>query len=74
MSLGAAMNADRGDPEVRIAHLEGLLNAAALERHALLDRRARYRAALVRIADSESGHWGWIAHEALRADHEEPTP
>ena len=56
------------DPEIRIAHLEGLLNAAALERHALLDRLAHYRAALTRIADSESGHWGWIAHDALRND------
>ena len=59
---------DRGDPEIRIAHLEGLLNAAALERHALLDRLARYRAALARIADAESGHWGRIAHDALRND------
>lgn len=25
----------------------------------------RYRRALVQIADSESGVWGWIAHEAL---------
>ena len=69
------MNGDHiADLQVRIAHLEGLLNAAALERHALLEQMGRYRQALVRIADSESGHWGWIAHEALRADHEEPTP
>jgi Zn ribbon nucleic-acid-binding protein len=30
------------------------------------DELELYRKALVRIADSESGHWGRIAHEALR--------
>jgi len=58
------------DLEVRIAHLEGLLNAAALERHALLDRLGRYRAALARIADAESGHWGRIASAAIRNDND----
>jgi len=28
--------------------------------------RDRYRSALERIARSESGDWGWIAHLALR--------
>lgn len=32
----------------------------------LEDDRARYRAALERIAGQESGGWGRIAHEALR--------
>lgn len=27
-----------------------------------------YRRALVRISDAESGHWGWIAHEALHPE------
>jgi hypothetical protein len=28
----------------------------------------RLKAALRRIADSESGHWGWIAHEVLHPE------
>jgi hypothetical protein len=60
------MNDEHRALEAKIEHLEGLLNAAAHERHALLDRLGRYRTALARIADSESGHWGRIAHDALR--------
>lgn len=30
------------------------------------DELELYRRALVRISDANSGHWGWIAHEALR--------
>jgi hypothetical protein len=33
----------------------------------------RYRAALLRIANAESGHWGHIAREAL-AEPEEDRP
>jgi hypothetical protein len=58
----------RADLNAKIKHLEGLLTAAAQERHALLVRLGRYRTALARIADSESGHWGRIAHDALRND------
>jgi len=61
----------RAELEAKLEHLEGLLNAAAHERHALLDTCARYRAALVRISDSESGHWGVIAHNALRGKDDE---
>jgi hypothetical protein len=32
----------------------------------LLERCTWMEAALARIADAESGHWGEIAHEALR--------
>ena len=48
-----------------LEHLEAELDA----QHA--DRR-RYRAALERIANAESGVWGWIARDALdpeRAPH-----
>jgi len=56
--------------EARIEHLEGLLNAAAHERAGLLIDMERYRRALVRIADSESGIWGRIAHVALHPERE----
>jgi len=63
------MNNDRrAELDAKIAHLEGLLQAAAHERHHLLVRLGRYRTALARIADSESGIWGRIAHDALRND------
>ena len=62
------MNDRRADIDAKVAHLEGLLQAAAQERHALLVRLGRYRTALARIADAESGHWGRIAHDALRND------
>jgi len=65
------MSDDRcAELEAKVKHLEGLLRAAAHERHALLDRLGRYRAALARIADAESGHWGQIAHQALRENGE----
>jgi hypothetical protein len=38
---------------------------------ALRAERDHYRAALVRIGNNESGHWGVIAREALRNP---PTP
>lgn len=30
------------------------------------EERDRFRRALARISDAESGHWGRIAHDALR--------
>jgi len=65
------VNRDELEAEVeylrgRVEHAEGLVRANAHERHHLLVRLARYRAALARIADAESGHWGRIAHDALR--------
>ena len=56
--------------ETEVEHLEGLRTVAARERHALLDRLAHYRQALVRIADSESGHWGRIAFAALHPERD----
>ena len=48
------------DPGVRIISLVRALNhERALSEH--------YRKTLVRIADQQSGHWGVIAHESLRA-------
>lgn len=44
-----------------LEHLEAELEQRRLERR-------RYRAALERIAEAESGVWGWIAHEALYPD------
>jgi hypothetical protein len=43
-----------------LAHLEAELEQRRLE-------RLRYRAALEQIAGAESGIWGRIAHEALKA-------
>lgn len=40
----------------------------------LLEERDHYRAALVRIADANSGEWGWIAHEALKGPDGTPHP
>ena len=54
--------------EARVDELDRQLELMAdeqIRREAELDR---YRAALVRIADAESGVWGWIAHDALHPD------
>lgn len=51
------------DPGVRIISLVRALNQErALSEH--------YRKTLVRIADQQSGHWGVIAYESLRAARE----
>lgn len=34
----------------------------------IVAERDRYKAALIRIADAESGRWGWIAHDALHPE------
>jgi hypothetical protein len=51
----------------RDRYVDALERAAHFqEQYALaVEELERLRAALRRIADAESGHWGWIAHEAL---------
>lgn len=47
------------------AILRGHLSDVEHQRDYLREENVQLRAALRRIADSESGVWGWIAHEAL---------
>lgn len=43
----------------------GQMAADANELEQIREEHARFRKALVKIANANSGRWGWIAHEAL---------
>lgn len=53
--------------------MDGAEVVRAEDYDALAGERDRYRKALARIADAESGHWGWIAHEALHPKQQHDT-
>jgi len=56
-------------PRVYVAvDVAGVELDATLELDVVRADVERYRAALVRIANAESGQWGWIAFEALHPE------
>lgn len=61
-------NLSDSERAVAMGVVEGAVIAVADVLRRLDDERDRYRAALARIADAESGVWGQIAHQALHPE------